>query len=80
MSIQTTRLETGDTDVRIHVLDQVEETTVRIKVVADRCWRLKVNLLTEDIDSLASYNSSGELADVPLPDWIDAVTDHLERL
>ncbi|AXG06307.1 hypothetical protein DU500_07580 [Haloplanus rubicundus] len=80
MSIQTTRLETGDTDVRIHVLEQVDKTTVRIKVVADRCWRLEVDLLTEEIDILASYNAAGDLADVPFPDWIDAVTDHLERL
>lgn len=80
MSIQTTRLQTGDTDVRIHVLEQVDATTVRIKVVADRCWRLDVELPTEDIDVLASYDAAGDLADVPLPDWIDAVIGHLERL
>lgn len=78
MSVQTTRLQAGDEDVRVHVLDQVDATTVRIKVIADRCWRLEVDLWTEDIAVLASYNAAGELADVPLPDWIDTVLDHLE--
>lgn len=78
MSIQTTRLRTPGGTVRVRYLECVGDAAVRVDVAADRRWRLDIDLLTEAVDVLFSYNAAGELADVPLPDWIDTVIGHLQ--
>jgi hypothetical protein len=63
--------------VRIRAVDRVAPTTVRVDVRQEARWRLDVEVVGNGVELVASWNEDGELADVPLPEWLDAVLARL---
>jgi hypothetical protein len=63
------------TEVEVDVIKPLSGGGARVELdaVDGGRWRLDVNSTGRDYDVLTSWNSHGELADVPVPDWAEDI-------
>jgi len=69
------------TEVEVDIIKPLSGGGARVELDTndEGRWRLDVNSTGNDYDVLTSWNSRGELADVPVPDWAEDILLRLAR-
>ena len=77
---QTIEVYTGD-EVAVEPIKQLSngDTRVELDVVEGPRWRVDVNGTGSEIDVVTSWDATGQLADVDLPEWVGDVIARLRR-
>lgn len=65
----------GNDSVELEIIELYTQTT-RVEVRADARWLLDIEN-DGSIDVIATYDEQGNLADVPLPEWLPTLLEKL---